>query len=163
MDKDNNFLYIERRIVDYTIKTYLPDIMDKLNDGKEIEFYSQIHIDVLLNVVSAHVNIFYKEKGVPICRFSLATLPGCCGSIISYHTYVDYSSRNKGIGKILQKIKEDIAVIHGFSSILCTTTSDNKIQQNILRKNKWNLLSDFLNERTGNIVQYWAKSIGEIK
>jgi len=47
----------------------------------------------------------------------------------------------------------------GYSATICTVTSTNTKQINILLKNGWKGVHSFKNRRTGNTVEIWVKDI----
>lgn len=102
--------------------------------------------------------ILYHEPQV-VGTFSLDQLPGCCGSMISYHTFIYSPYRGKGVGQYLLKFKEKIAREDGYSNIIATTTSGNGPEIHNLEKNGWVKINSFLNKRTGNTVLTWTKNL----
>lgn len=87
-----------------------------------------------------------------VAEFTLTKFPGCCGILISTGTYVCYSFRNKGVGKLLNKLKQDISRGWGYSVLLCTDIDDNPAQRKVLKDNGWEDIYQFVNNRTGNNV-----------
>jgi hypothetical protein len=85
--------------------------------------------------------IFYSECRF-VAKFSLRPLPSCYAFCISYNTEVAEFFRKKGIGTVLQKIKQDIALQRGFSNLMCTTTPGNKAQNKLLKKDGWKKVFD---------------------
>ena len=87
-----------------------------------------------------------------IARFSLKQLPGCCGICVSFHANVSTTIRKKGIGSLLNKIRQQIAWNNGYTILLCTDVEKNEPQQKILNKNGWQKIMTFNNRRTHNKV-----------
>lgn len=92
-----------------------------------------------------------------VVNFSLKELPGCCGVLISYHVRVAKRFQNKGINSYLQEVRERIARHNNYTTLMCTTTKDNKAEIHILEKYGWNMVHSFKNKRTGNVVLTYIK------
>jgi len=100
-----------------------------------------------------------ETTGYTICDFFLSTFPGCCGIMISHNTYVDPIYRKKGISKILQTLKEEIAIETGFSLLLAVDL-ENSISKDFLPKFKWYEIGKrFKNKRSGNELLLFAKNV----
>ena len=97
----------------------------------------------------------------PLASFSLAQLPGCCGIMVSFHSFVSSKYRNKGIGSFLHKARLGIAKDSEYSAVLCTDVEGNEPEEAILNKNSWKKLTVFKNSRTGNNVAVHYKDITE--
>lgn len=100
-----------------------------------------------------------KLKGIEVSRFNLTQLHGCCGICLSYHAQVSKEFRGKGLGTLLNKMRQQIAVNLGYSVILCTDVADNKPQSKILMNNAWKKLLTFKNRRTEHMVNISAKKL----
>jgi predicted GNAT family acetyltransferase len=87
-----------------------------------------------------------------IAEFYLARLDGCCGVCVSYHTNVDSRYRKKGLGLLLNKIKQQIAYKYRYAILLCTDVETNTPQQKILTKTNWQKMFEFVNKKTANTV-----------
>lgn len=87
-----------------------------------------------------------------VSSFWLSMMPGCCGLAVSFHACVYEPFRNKGVGTILNRLRMVIAKDLGYSALICTDVAANKHQRNILRKNNWKDIYQFINRRTGNKV-----------
>lgn len=94
-----------------------------------------------------------------IVTFSLKELPGCCGILVSYNTFVAPRFQGKGINSFLQEIKEDIARENGYTMLMATVTSDNLPEIHILDKYGWKSTTNFRNGRTGNRVLVFTKTL----
>ena len=87
-----------------------------------------------------------------IATFSLTEMPGCCGVLISFHSFVSSKFANKGIGTILNKFRIEIAQFLGYTVLMCTDIATNISQSKILKKNGWKNIHQFTNKRTTNLV-----------
>ena len=92
----------------------------------------------------------YNDNKHYIAEFTLAKMPGCCGVVISTGAWIDYKYRRCGLGKLLNKIRIELAKDKGYSLLLCTDLIRNTPQRKILRKNKWLPLYRFTNRNTNN-------------
>lgn len=102
----------------------------------------------------------YKTR---IVDFSLTQMPGCCGILISHNVYVGKSFEGKGVNSFLQGIREKIAKENGYTSLMCTTTSENKAEVHILEKYGWSCVDKFVNKRTGNTVLTYTKKVNNAR
>lgn len=88
-----------------------------------------------------------------VASFTLVAMPGCCGILISTGAWIQSEYRNKGIGKLLNLMRIQIAHEWEYSLMLCTDVTTNTPQQRILQSHNWKDLGAFLNTRTDNIVK----------
>lgn len=91
--------------------------------------------------------------------YTLTTLPGCCGVVVSTNAFVNVNAQGKGLGDYFHKERLELMEELGYSCGLCTVTSENWKEIQILKKNDWKKVHDFLNKRTGNTVEIWVKDI----
>jgi len=98
-----------------------------------------------------------------VLNFSLSQLPGCCGICVSHATSIALEYRYRGVGTLLQQMKEDLAKCIGFSQILCTDTPDAKgrINHRLLLKTGWTDIEEISvkNRRTQNVIHVYSKTI----
>lgn len=101
-----------------------------------------------------------------VAKFSIVGLPGCCGVAVSCLAYVSPGYRKKGLGKLLNELRLQIAHEWGYSCVIATNIqkSDDSwgswpedkglelAQRKILRQNNWRLATKFHNRRSGNTV-----------
>lgn len=95
----------------------------------------------------------------PVAEFYLGEMPGCPAVCISFGSVVYTKFRNKGAGKLLNKLRESIARIDGFSTMFCTVDMDNDFQIRILDANGWASIGSFLNKETGHNVNLRMKTL----
>ena len=105
------------------------------------------------------VHVSATNAAVYVVRFSLSELPGCCGYLVSHNLRVAAEYHNRGIGKLFQEIKFEIARIFGYSYLMCTTTQHNTVENHILTQYGWKQTHSGKNARTGNQLYMWVKSI----
>jgi len=128
-----------------------------------VDFFKEKHINV--NVISedfeshskkseqCKISIVLEKKITEkIVIFELIAMPGCCGIVISTNCWVLHKLRGCCIGQFLHKLRIEIAKHWGYSILMCTDVSTNKIQNHILAKNNWKQLQNFINKRTENSV-----------
>lgn len=94
---------------------------------------------------------------VQISSFSIGELPGCCGVAVFYHCSVATDFQNKGLGKLLLILREEAARKAGYTYAQATVLKSNKPELAILKDQKWDILSDFKNRRTGHEVLVLGK------
>ena len=105
------------------------------------------------------VTLRESDKWTMYAKFSLMPMPGCCGICISTNAEVDSSLRNKGLGKVLHRLRISLAQECGYSFLICTDITSNIPQTKILSKYNWEELLKFKNTRTGNEVAMHALSL----
>ena len=92
-----------------------------------------------------------------VAEFSLQELPGCCGVLVFYHASVAKDFRNRGLGKLLLRVREESAVKAGYTMGMCTVLKTNKEELSILAD--WEEKHSFTNTRTGNEVKVLMKKL----
>lgn len=98
------------------------------------------------------IKVEYVNPPIRIAQWTLTPMPGCCGILISTNSYVNYPYRKLGLGTILNKYRIQQATEKGYGLLFCTDKDTNIPQKNILAKNGWELINNFTNPRTGNLV-----------
>jgi hypothetical protein len=91
-------------------------------------------------------------KGHVIATFKLYEMPHCCGIMVSCNAFVGEPFRHKGIGTLMNNLRQDIGRQLGYSVILCTDIETNTYQRQLLKTNGWKDIYSFLNRRTSNQV-----------
>jgi GNAT superfamily N-acetyltransferase len=99
--------------------------------------------------------VLWTDKDMIAC-FTLVTMPGCCGILVSTGSYVEQKFQGKGIGHLLNSMRQRIAYEWGYPLMICTDVTTNTPQQKILSKAGWKHLLGFKNSRTGNDVSLHA-------
>jgi GNAT superfamily N-acetyltransferase len=87
-----------------------------------------------------------------IATWELYGMKNCCGICVSTAAFVDPKCRKNGLGRILNRVRIDLAKYMGYGLLLCTDVTRNKPQQRILESNGWKQLYTFINPRTKNEV-----------
>lgn len=87
-----------------------------------------------------------------VASFELYKFPHCCAFMISCNSFVNFAYQNKGIGKLLNQFRIDIARELGFTALVCTDRDKNEIQRKLLKKNGWKDIYTVKNKRTNNVV-----------
>lgn len=98
-------------------------------------------------------------KASLISSFKLYQLPHCCAYAMSCNVSIYPTYRGKGLGRILNNLRVEMAKQMGYSSILCTDVADNHPQREVLKKNGWSDVHSIRNRRTGNTVMLSVKTI----
>lgn len=96
-----------------------------------------------------------------IATFCLCQLPGCCGVCVSYHTQVYDPYRHRGIGKLLMKLKEQLAYDSGYTLMLATDRIRSTYQQKIFTASNWDKAAEFKNRRSGNEVGVHVRKLAD--
>lgn len=94
-----------------------------------------------------------------VTTFYLDAMSGCNGIAISKKVYIYPRYRGFGYGSIFCNFREEMARYFGFASIMCTVVSGNIQQEKIMAKNRWNLINEFHNKKTGNAIKVFSKNL----
>lgn len=129
--------------------------------------------DAVTATMPAHVNFWIHPSGKSdlqymimgmslgqsVHYFRMAQFPGCCALCISTNalTYSPYA--RKGINTIANKIRQEIAKISGYTTIICTDIQSNEAERRTLKTNGWGDLYQIKNRRTNNTVILSAKEL----
>lgn len=92
-----------------------------------------------------------------IASFRCVEMPGCNGVGVFHRFWISESERARGLGKALMPIKLRAAKAAGYGSVICTVLATDAAQQRILTENGFTTGVNFLNPKTGNAVQIYAK------
>lgn len=92
------------------------------------------------------------NRNLTIATFKLYQLQHCCAYMVSANAFVNDMYRKKGIGTLMNKLRQDIGRLLGYTAILCTDVEKNTGQRRILEKNGWKDIHKLKNKRTGNTV-----------
>lgn len=87
-----------------------------------------------------------------IGSFKLYELQHCCAFMVSCNAVVYLEYQNKGIGTVLNQLRQDIGRLLGYSAVLCTDTEQNINQRKLLKTNGWKDIHSLVNKRTQNRV-----------
>lgn len=96
---------------------------------------------------------------VILAHFHLSQLVWCCGICVSTGAYVYEEYRNKGLGSLLNELRQHIATELGYGLLLCTDKLSNTAQRKVLAKNNWQDVYTFTNPRTGNELVISVKEL----
>ena len=87
-----------------------------------------------------------------VAEWELYEMHHCCAIMVSCKAYVEKEFRNKGIGTILNNLRQDLGRHLGYSMILCTDIEQNVYQRKLLKTNGWQDIHSVVNKRTKNRV-----------
>ena len=87
-----------------------------------------------------------------ISHFKLVQFPGCCGICVSTGAMVVENYKNKGIGTLLNKFRQDVARHQGYTILMCTDLDNNVPQKKILDHQGFQHIYQFINKRTNNLL-----------
>jgi len=105
-----------------------------------------------VNLVCVNGNYSLQDSSNRVAYFCLAEFPGCCGMAVSFCASVNSSYRNKGLGRLLNLLRQQIAYDNRFTVMVCTDVVTNEPQQKILTGNGWEKILEFKNRKTNNQV-----------
>lgn len=94
-----------------------------------------------------------------ITRFSLVEFPGCCAILVSTGAKVNPDYRNRGINRLTNEFRQDIAKFCGYSALICTDVAQNYPQRRVLAHNSFKDIYSLKNSRTGNLVHVSIKEL----
>lgn len=88
-----------------------------------------------------------------VSNFYMQYLPGCCGVCLSYHAAIQRKFFGKKLGTLTRRLREDIALAQGFTTLLSTAQAHNTPQTKIMKGSKRTIpIYSFRNARSGNEV-----------
>ena len=96
--------------------------------------------------------ILKMNGGAYIAGFGLKEMIGCCGICVSTASWVHENYQRRGLGSLLNKLRQDLAREMGYSILLCTDRLQNKAQRKLLAKAGWEDIYEFTNQRTSNRI-----------
>lgn len=85
--------------------------------------------------------------------------PGCCGIVVSHHTYLNPDSRHSGLSDPFRKLKEKIAKEMGYSLMVATTDMENIPAVGNFFKSNYRIVETFKNSRTQNLLALGIKKV----
>lgn len=109
--------------------------------------------------VNATVQLLAVKPGFikDMAHFTLVSMPGCCGVMVSTKSEVDAALRRKGVGLLMQEMKEYIARRYRIGKLVATVIKGNKAEESLLLRAGWVAGQPFKNARTGNTIIEWEK------
>lgn len=110
---------------------------------------------------SAPVVDKYDRENRRIGVFRLAPMPGNCGMVVSTQTYINQAERGKHLSYLMHVIKERVARLLGYTTMICTVVEGNEPQFKGMVRYRWELLlgHKFKNKRTNNVCVIGLKTI----
>jgi GNAT superfamily N-acetyltransferase len=88
-------------------------------------------------------------------RFSMSVLPGNRRVLVSHGTYVNFFSRDSGVGRKFLQVKEEIARSAGITLMLATVCNDNAPEIHLLETEGWKRFTN----RKDTWCSLWAKEL----
>lgn len=91
--------------------------------------------------------------------YELDELPGCPQVAVSHAVFIRPFARGHGYGKAqhtarLKKLSE-----LGFDYVICTVRSDNIREIDILTRNQWKPLAQFMSSASEGSIELWGRKI----
>lgn len=90
-----------------------------------------------------------------IAGFQLKDMYNCCGIIVASDLHISKLYRNRGIGTLMTSFVYEFSKYYGYGMLQCADKIDNEYQKKIFEKLGWNMVSSFINTKTGNILGIW--------
>ena len=123
------------------------------NSKEELIHFEYIKAENEDYCIGNYVVYLKKENNFEIIScWVLFQLPYCCAFIISCGVSINLKFRNKKIGIVLNKMRQDIGKHLNFTSLLCTDIETNRAQRKILKNNGWKDIHEIINKKTNNRV-----------
>jgi hypothetical protein len=91
-----------------------------------------------------------------VAEWHMVQLPGCCGVMVCYNSYVSMSWQGRGIGGIVARLKKKLAYDMGYTLLLATDILENEPNMKIFEKASLKMVASFENRRTDNQVGVFA-------
>ena len=98
-------------------------------------------------------------QGLVVASWSLTEMPGCCGILVAHGCAVYPPHQHKGVGLLLNQMRQVIALQRGYSMLFLTDNDHHLYNRRIIRKEAYRSLATFINKRTFNKVWLYAKKI----
>ena len=92
-----------------------------------------------------------------ICSFVYYSMTNCCGALNFSNTNVSYTER--GIGSLLQYLKEDISYINGVGYIQCCDKFIEKNDHVLTKYGNYPVVDSFKNPKSLNEVRVYGKHL----
>lgn len=84
--------------------------------------------------------------------FSFAPMPGCCGVVVSHHTWLDQKWRGGPKSHAFKTIKQEFARRLGYGAIIATTVMTDVVAVKSMLKSNYRISATFTNPRTKNAL-----------
>lgn len=123
-------------------------------------FEYPIHINHETKIVKEYLNLL-EEQTVSWASYKLEKMPGCCGLVVSYNSFIRNEFQNYKLGDFFHKERITICKDAGYSCMIATSVENNTIQSNLFEKNDWIKVHSFTNKRTKNVVDIWIKDLNK--
>lgn len=94
--------------------------------------------------------------------FQLKDMYNCCGIMVGSDLFVAKKYRNLGIGTLLTKLMYDFSSYYGYGVLQGADKKDNQYQKKIFEKMGWRNSFEFINPKTGNILNIWLLNLNRI-
>lgn len=90
-----------------------------------------------------------------VAKFSMSFMPGNRRTIISHGVLVEPEFRNKGEGRKLLKLREELAKEAGVNLLLATVKNYNKVEVHLLKTSGWKRFTNRRDTKTS----LWGKQL----
>lgn len=96
-----------------------------------------------------------------IASFQLKDMYNCCGIIVGSDLFVSKNYRGRGFGTLLTSFMEEFSRYYGYGILQGADRKENEYQKRIFDKLKWTSSSEFVNPKTGNVLNIWLLNLNE--
>lgn len=94
-----------------------------------------------------------------VTRFRLGQFPGCSHILVSSGVVVNHPYRGKGINKLTNKLRQQIAKNASYKVLMCTVNADNEAELKTLRSNRWKRIHTLVSNNIGDRVFVLIKEL----
>jgi|SRR3990167_4200032 len=111
---------------------------------------------------SSKINLYQVQNavtGTVIARWGLYEFPSCCAFCVSTQAFVDPSYRHKGVNKLSNTLRQDIARDLDYAALICTDIKTNTPERETLKANGFTDIYEIRNKRTRNDVVISVKAL----
>jgi hypothetical protein len=147
---------------------FVPEIQKLVGEAKTVELLAVpyyggktiiLEINGLCNMKGRKKPNTYYPPSIRISQLKLVELPGCCGVAVSTGLSVSHEYTNKGIGNLMQQIRDYVARRLNYGKIIATVVVGNKSEEHLLKKFGFVSTPEFTNPKTGHRIRLWEKDL----
>lgn len=134
-----------------TIKDYATANIDFQKRLTDILGRSDFAVSLKRVGAYTHVNLVDAKNGL-IAYGLLTQLAGCCGVCVSTRAAVDAKYQKRGVGLLMNELRQEIAYQLGYTILICTDVVIHYANRKLLARACWKDVLAFKNRRTGRDV-----------
>lgn len=97
------------------------------------------------------------EYGDYVGAFTLSQFTDCEAVVVSHDVFVTTPFQKRGIGTLLNRLRQDMARRAGYGMMICTARVDNEAQNTVLDRAGWTKAGPaFMGDSTPPLLQLWV-------